>query len=288
MDWARHGAGWPHSKHSRFVQSRPHTWHIQEMGSGPLILLLHGAGASTHSWRDVMPLLADRFQVVALDLPGHGFTKLGTGFRSGLPATTTDLERLLEAEEITPDLLVGHSAGGAVALELARRGVGKGVVAFNAALDRFEGVAGWLFPMMARFLAINPLVPPLFAAFSGGPQNVRKILGSTGSKVDDEMLSFYATLAGDSGHVKGTLQMMSQWSVDALVQQAPAIATPSLFVIGDRDGTVPPAVSERFCERMPASRMEHIAGLGHLLHEEAPDLAARLIATFWDDIAGRH
>lgn len=255
------------------------------MGSGPLILLLHGAGASTHSWRDVMPLLAERFRVVAVDLPGHGFTRLGTGFRSGLPATTSDLERLFEAEDLRPDLIVGHSAGGAVALELARRGLGKGVVAFNAALDRFEGMAGWLFPMMARFLAINPLIPPLFAKFSGGPQNIRKILGSTGSKVDDRMLRYYAQLASDSGHVKGTLQMMSQWSVDALVQAAPQITTPTLFVIGERDGTVPPAVSERFSEKMPRARMEHIAGLGHLLHEEAPDLAARLIATFWDESA---
>ncbi|MEL7343687.1 MAG: alpha/beta fold hydrolase BchO [Pseudomonadota bacterium] len=283
MDWARHRADWPYSATSRFVRSRPHTWHIQKVGDGPQILLLHGAGASTHSWRGVMAILAERFAVTALDLPGHGFTKLGTSFRSGLPSMTSDLESLFDQENLKPDLIVGHSAGGAVALELARRGHGRGVVTVNAALDRFEGVAGWLFPLMARFLAINPLVPSIFARLSGGPEGVRRILGSTGSRVDDEMVRFYAALASDRAHVSGTLSMMSQWSVDALARAAPEITAPCLFIIGDRDGTVPPAVSERFCERMPGARMEHIAGLGHLLHEEAPDLAARLITTFWDE-----
>ena len=47
-------------------------WHVQVAGDGPVLLLLHGTGAATHSWRDLLPLLAERFTVVAPDLPGHG------------------------------------------------------------------------------------------------------------------------------------------------------------------------------------------------------------------------
>ena len=56
-------------------------WHVQMMGTGPQVLLLHGAGAATHSWRDVAPLLARDFTVIAPDLPGHGFTDTPRGRR---------------------------------------------------------------------------------------------------------------------------------------------------------------------------------------------------------------
>ena len=59
MDWQRHAATWPNAAHSRFVETQAHRWHIQRAGKGPGALLLHGAGASTHSWRGMFPLLAE-------------------------------------------------------------------------------------------------------------------------------------------------------------------------------------------------------------------------------------
>ena len=56
------------------VARGPIRWHVQRMGAGPALLLLHGTGAATHSWRALAPLLAEHFTVVAPDLPGHGFT----------------------------------------------------------------------------------------------------------------------------------------------------------------------------------------------------------------------
>ena len=48
----------------------PHRWHVQVLGEGPTVLLLHGAGGATHSWRGLAPLLATDHRVVMLDLPG--------------------------------------------------------------------------------------------------------------------------------------------------------------------------------------------------------------------------
>ena len=79
LDWLAMHNRWPHASCSQFVRSAHMRWHVQTMGSGPVALLLHGTGASTHSWRNVMPLLAQRFQVVALDLPGHGFSSAAFG-----------------------------------------------------------------------------------------------------------------------------------------------------------------------------------------------------------------
>ncbi len=95
---------WPHADRSRFLRHRPHDWHVQDMGSGPLILFLHGAGASTHSWRDVLPRLAKNRRCVAIDLPGQGFTKAGTLRRCGLDAMTEDIAHLCVAEGWHPEL----------------------------------------------------------------------------------------------------------------------------------------------------------------------------------------
>ena len=56
MDWHRDLPTWPLHEHSQRLHHPPHQWHVQEMGHGPVALLLHGAGASTHSWRDMIPL----------------------------------------------------------------------------------------------------------------------------------------------------------------------------------------------------------------------------------------
>src|SRR3954465_15975067 len=81
LSWDRDGRDWPHREASRFIEAAGLRWHVQIMGQGPAALLLHGTGASTHSFLDLAPLLARRFTVVMPDLPGHGFT--------ATPATST-------------------------------------------------------------------------------------------------------------------------------------------------------------------------------------------------------
>ena len=76
LNFETDGRDWPHRQASRFVEAGGLKWHVQIMGAGPPLLLVHGTGASTHSWRDLMPLLAERYRVVAPDLPGHGFTQM--------------------------------------------------------------------------------------------------------------------------------------------------------------------------------------------------------------------
>ncbi len=65
-------ADWPHADCSRFVDTGDVRWHVQEMGQGPTLLLLHGTGAFLHSWSELMTLLAQSHHVIAVDLPGQG------------------------------------------------------------------------------------------------------------------------------------------------------------------------------------------------------------------------
>ena len=77
LDWSSDGAHWPHRQASRFVDAGGCRWHVQAHPGGaaqPVVWLLHGTGAAGHSWRGLVPLLAQRATLVVPDLPGHGFS----------------------------------------------------------------------------------------------------------------------------------------------------------------------------------------------------------------------
>lgn len=280
MDFARH-PNWPNRDLSRFVLSRPHKWHVQEAGTGRRVLLLHGAGASTHSWARVLPLLASDHHVVAIDLPGHGFTRLGARWRSGLPHMAEDMGRLLREIDFAPDLVVGHSAGAAVALRhaLDEGENAPGVLGINPALGDFPGLAGWLFPLMAKLLALNPLTAFAFSRLSTDSGAARLIAG-TGSAIDEEGLAQYRALIGDRAHVDGALQMMSQWSLTRLLQDLPRLQAPVRFIAAALDRTVPPETAEEAARALPRAEVERWEGLGHLAHEEDPARAAEAVRAF--------
>lgn len=285
MDWAKDGPTWPNAGLSRFVDSPPHRWHVQEAGEGPLVLLLHGAAGATHSWRDLLPILARDHHVVAPDLPGHGFTRLGTRQRSSLPRMADDVAALLAAGGWRPDLIVGHSAGAALGLDLAERVGARGVVGLNAALDGFDGHARWLFPLMAKLLALNPFAPMLFSRMAGGERASAELLRSTGSELDPLGQALYRRLFADRAHVDGTLAMMAGWDVAPLAERLPFLDLPVLFLTGARDATVPPRVSREAAARMRTAEVREVPGYGHLLHEEAPEVVAEAIASFLDSVA---
>jgi magnesium chelatase accessory protein len=280
MDWARDGRDWPNREASRFVDVRPHRWHVQEAGQGPTILLLHGAGGATQSWRLLFPLLAKHHHVVAPDLPGQGFTKAGTRQRNSLALMAEDVAALCRHEGWQPDLIVGHSAGGALALELAEVLRPRGIVGINPALGTFEGMAGWLFPMMAKLLSMNPFVPLLFSRMAASERRIGELLASTGSRIDPEGVSLYHRLASDRGHVEGTLAMMAQWDVEMLAERLPFIDIPCLFLVGEADATVPQRVARDAAARMARAEVRGWEGRGHLLHEEAAEEVAKAITDF--------
>ena len=269
MNWAEWSDRWPHAAHSTFVDARPHRWHVQRMGTGPVLLLLHGAGAATHSWRALMPLLARSHDCIAVDLPGHGFTTAVPG-RAGLEAMAADLSTLLDVLGVEPAALVGHSAGATIALRLSLDRGPRPVVAINGAWALFDGLAAWLFPFMAKALAVNPLTVPMFTAMSS-PRRTRQLLERTGSRIDPEGLDLYHALLSDRAHVAGALAKMASWDLRRLHRDARGHAAPVLLLAGDRDGTVPPKVSREMLPRLPDATLEVMPGLGHLAHEEAPD-----------------
>lgn len=278
MRWPKDAQNWPLKDHSRQVLHRPHKWHVQENGTGPTILLLHGAGGATQSFRGLFPLLAQTHHVVAIDLPGQGFTQLGAQQRCGLDHMAEDILSLVRHEGWEPDLIVAHSAGAAIALRLWELGLrpAKGIVGINAALGNFKGMAGWLFPVMAKALAVTPFSAGLFASTTTR-NSVRNLVRSTGSTLDQEGLELYYRLATDRAHVDATLSMMAQWKLDWLLSRLSQIDAPVHLITGLSDAAVPPQVSRDAAARLPNARLTDLPNLGHLAHEEDPETIARLI-----------
>jgi magnesium chelatase accessory protein len=270
---------WPLREASRRIACKPHLWHVQELGSGPLLLLLHGAGGATHSWRNLIPLLAG-YRVVAIDLPGQGFTRMGSRRRCSIEAMAEDIASLCANQGWQPHAVIGHSAGGALALRLAEVLPVARVVGINAALGTFDGAAGWLFPLMAKLLAATPMVPQLFSRLSGTPDRVEALLASTGSKIDEAGRGQYLRLLQMSNHVDATLLMMAQWKLDGLLARLPEMAARVLLITGAADATVPPGVSERAAVRSAGTIWVNLPGLGHLAHEEDAAAVAAVVLPF--------
>jgi magnesium chelatase accessory protein len=281
LDWGRDGRDWPNRTASRFLRAGGLRWHVQVMGPEialhrPTVLLLHGTGAATHSWRDLAPLLARSFTVVAPDLPGHGFTEHPPAAQMTSAGMARLVAALVRALDLQPSLVVGHSAGAAIAARMILAKLIRPVpmVSLNGALSPMPGPNGTLYPIAARLLTNTPVVPWVFALQARRPGAVDRLLAATGSRIDADGRKFYARIISQPGHVAGALRMMSRWDLDI---DLPALDVPVTLVVGDKDGMVPPEEGARLAARLPNARVVMLPGLGHLAHEEEPALVARLV-----------
>lgn len=283
LRWADDGVDWPHREHSRFVEVDGLRWHVQQMpaprAGAPRVLLLHGTGASTHSWRALMPLLAPHATVLACDLPGHGFTASPPARGLSLGALAARLAQLLRALPFLPDLGVGHSAGAAILAQavLVERLPLRALVSLNGAFLPFGGIAAPLFSPLARLLHAMPGVPRLFAHRASDPAVVRRLVEGTGSTLDASGLALYCRLIRDPDHARAALGMMAHWDLRPLAQALPRLRLPLHLLAGENDRAVAPSQARRVAEQVPGARWTLLPHLGHLAHEEAPQPVADLL-----------
>ncbi len=280
LDWPRDGADWPNRDASRFVDAGGVHWHVQIAGSGPPLLLLHGSGASTHSWRELLPLLACEHTVIAPDLPGHAFSSTPPVHTLSLPGMARAIGALLHALQIAPAAVAGHSAGAAIALRMRLDGLlpGRHLVSLNGALLPLPGLAGLLFPPAARLLSLTPFAAALFARSASRNGAVERLIASTGSHIDARGIALYARLVRCRAHVAGVLGMMANWDIAPLARDLPRLDAALTLIAARGDRTVPPDCSRRVQRMVADARLIELDGLGHLAHEEAPQRLAALIA----------
>jgi magnesium chelatase accessory protein len=277
---ARLPPDWPHREHSRSVRVGALDWHVQVMGRGPTLLLLHGSGASAHSWADLLELLAGHATLVVPDLPGHAFTTGASAADMTLPGMNSALAGLLAALKLpAPVLVAGHSAGAALGLRWALSAAAPPatVVGFNPSLVApASAYTDWLAPLINPVATSMPMAQ-LLAAVAVRTGMVDGLLNSTQSVLPPAQRERYRLLFGRPEHVRGAMGFMAAADLPALLKEGERLPSAAHFIVGTRDAWVPEAsLRPVLAQHFPQALVERWAG-GHVLHEEMPHKAASLL-----------
>ena len=241
------------------------TLHVQELGSGPPVVMLHGllVGNMTTWYFSAAPALAKRHRVIAYDLRGHGMSeRAARGY--DLATMARDLEAIVDEVAEEPVDLVGHSYGAAVALTFALRRPErvKKLCLVEAPLpaSHLEELESFLGRSPDEMLGALPGI--LRDAFAGGGRRGRRFV---------EALRF---LAQESSVFQDLRQ-----AEDIPDARLAALALPLLAVYGKQSSCRP--VGARLARVVPGARLVELEG-GHFLPLEAPGPLTDAIGSFLD------
>jgi 2-hydroxymuconate-semialdehyde hydrolase len=251
--------------------------HYLEAGEGPPLMLIHGLGASTFTFQRVIPELARRFRVVALDLKGFGFSDRPGGDYT-LTGQADLVRRLMDRLGIDRASVLGHSMGGAVAMRLALacpERVERLILASSAS-DLELGRRIWGAALLGRLL-------PLVAPFTLHNRRFRELSLRSGFHDSDncteQIIEGYMLPGRVRGNLRALGNTMAQWRRDPPLRPAD-ITHPTLVLWGEADRWLPPSRGERLHRLISGSRLEVISGGGHLFLQEQPESSLRLIEDF--------
>ena len=274
----------PHSPPPCAVMAGGLRWRVQRAGlppgAGPGLLLLHGTGSSLQSWAGCVAGLAPRFSVVVPDLPGHGGSDAFPDREASLPRMAQALRALLAALGWQPDLVAGHSAGAAVMVQMALDGSlpqARGLLAVNGALEPLPGLMGLVAPAVARLASRSELLPDWVTRHAGEPRALGHLIASTGSRLGDDGVAHYRDLLRQPAHVRGVLDMLANWRLEDLQARLPELQPPLWLAAALGDRTLAPVRSLELARRLKGARFVPLPGLGHLAHEEAPEVVSGLL-----------
>jgi len=273
----------------QFIEINGIDVHYKKTGSGELVfILLHGFGASTFSWREVMTPLSDYGTVIAYDRPAFGLTERPLNWDGESPYSQESnmalLLGLMDAMDIEEAVLVGNSAGGtlATAFTLVHPERVKALIEVDAALYFTmpdSPLLSWLLetPQMDR---IGPLVA--------------RILGrSRGEKFLENAFHDPALLEANPEIIEGYRKplMIENWDkalwMHTQASQAPELAdrldqitVPTLVITGDDDRIVPTKSSVRLAEDIPGAQLAIFQNCGHMPQEECPAAFIEAVENF--------
>ena len=245
-------------------------------GSGDPLLLLHGFGSTRRDFDSLAPALARRFEVLAMDLPGCGASPRLDG-RATVAAITDAVERTLDVEGVGTVHVLGSSLGARVALELARRGRARSVVAMapsglNVLPERVYQGSGMA---LARLVvsAARPLVEPMSRSALGRSALLWPLKARPWAATHEEVI----------GAREGFAESRGYWStlLWALLLDVPRglgdIRCPVTLVQGTADW-IASGQTPRYLALVPGSRFRPMLAAGHAGHSDRPASVVRIVA----------
>ncbi|AWW49218.1 alpha/beta fold hydrolase BchO [Polynucleobacter paneuropaeus] len=271
---------WPNRQHSRLISVGDLDWHVQLSGQGPVVLLLHGTGSSTHSWSDLIPLLEPHSQVLVPDLPGHAFTQGAKLEDLKLDVIAHSLQKLIEQLGIeAPSIVVGHSAGAPLAIRFAVAAAKqpKLVIALNPSFIPPLPVYTSFFGPLLGPITRSSTLSSLLASLSPSLGMVDKLLDSTNTNLPEARRVYYRKLFERSDHVRGSMNFMAAADIQKVLAEANLYRGKLICVLGNQDAWIPAKPLEKIIgDYFPAAEVLKWEG-GHIMHELEPSRVAKLI-----------
>lgn len=282
-------ADWPNNASSKFVMAAGLRWHVQRAGTGPVLVLVHGTAGATHTWRTLFPLLTPWADVIAFDLPGHGFTSGATTAQLSLTGMADAVADLLDALAVRqPVIGVGHSAGAAVLLQLAASHdfALQTFIGINSALVSINALGQLLLPLSRELVEIDVMRLGVAALMRNG-WIARELLRSTGTPLDSVQAARYVSMLTSDARVESVLRMMTRWDLPALHATFSALRCPVTLVHSSNEPWVPYRELLDVTAPMPDRTVIDLAPAGHLLPDEKPHALADIIASASGSVSTR-
>jgi pimeloyl-ACP methyl ester carboxylesterase len=248
-------------------------------GSGEPLVLIHGIGHTWRGWKPMLPELERRFDVLAVDLPGHGHSEpLPPGTESTPEALADAVERQMLGAGFDTAHVAGNSLGGWIALELARRGRARTVTAISPAGLQHAREKQWGAGILRgmRWLARTAPAPeaalrnPVTRCLLAGPSVARPW------RYDPDLLIEATELFGSNPGFPATLPHI----IDAQPRGLTTLDVPVLILWGNLDVILLPRQGRRFERLIPGAELRYIRRIGHTPMSDAPELLAEAIEDF--------
>jgi len=250
--------------------------HYVEAGpkDAPVLVLLHGFGSNTITWRATMDALAGEYRLIALDLLGFGYSARSTARVHTLRRRAAQVVGLLDHLGIARATLVGNSLGGAVALQCAWDHPDRVErLVLVDAVAGYDGRGGTPSPLLGELLRRTPLGTILLANTFYDDARFAKGLRAVyhdPSRLQAETLAGYLAPYRVRGSAASLLAITATPPASDLPHAIAAIQTPTLIVWGRHDRLVPPRYAELLARDLPHNRLVWLEDCGHVPQEECP------------------
>lgn len=253
--------------------------HVRDTGprDAPAVIMIHGFGASLHTWEPWAQVLSEDLRVIRFDLPGSGLSAPDPAGDYTDARSMALLIALMDQLGVTRAHLVGHSIGGRIAWSFAARhpervdrlvlfapdGFASPGFEYGKAPDVPAALAAMRFVLPKPLLRMN--LQPAYA-------NPELLTGELTTRYHDLMLA--------PGARDALLARLRQTVLVDPVPLLKSIRAPALLVWGERDAMIPFANSAEYLLAVPDIRLLAIPGVGHLPQEEAPAAAIEAVHAF--------
>src|SRR5687768_3484280 len=272
---------------TRWTTVHGHDVAYRQAGEGPLLVMIHGIAGSSGTWVPVMPLLAERYTVIAPDLLGHGESAKPRGDYS-LGAYASGIRDLLGVLGHERATVVGHSLGGGIAMQFAYQFP---QMAERLVLIGSGGLGKEVSPLLralslpgTEFLLPVVLAPQIHDVVG----SLGRVFGRFGLRSDPflgEVWNAWTRLTDVRAQrafihtIRAVIDVAGQ-RVSARDRLYLAHEVPTMIIWGDRDQVIPVSHAHIAHELIPGSRLEIVEGAGHFLPIERPELVDRLLRDF--------